>query len=291
MDRLRRVLVLSVATAIALLPAARPVDVVAQGRAFLVSVTDNKGEPKPGVTAADLNIELNGKPATGATVAPASGPVSIVVLTEGIGRDSISEARKMMKAVVDGARAIHPESRVGLMVKDGAAFPAMHVVTTDAAALDNEISRVFESTRNAPLLDSIVSASQALSFEKNARRAIIAVTSGVNAPTDVMSPVRVANAVRQSGASFWAIDLGGREGVSEAAEPRVLSDVTVSSGGRHDRATVPSIAPLAERIMTTLKGQYAITFDDGLSPKAASPKVSARAKDTKVLAPRWPAIK
>lgn len=291
MDRLRRVLVLSVAIAIAFTAAARPIAAGAQGRALYVSVTDSKGEPRAGVTVADLGIEVNGKPAPGATVAPAAEPVSIVVVTEGIGRDHISEVRRMMKAVVDGARAIHPDSRVGLMVKDGAGVPAMHVVTTDAAALDNEISRFFESTRNAPLLDSIVTAAVTLGFEKHARRAIIAVSWGADAPADVMSPVKVATAVRQSGASFWALDLGGRQGNPEAAELRVLSDVTASSGGRQERTTLSSITPLTQRIMATLKGQYAITFDDGLSPKAASPKVTARTRDLKVLAPRWPAIK
>jgi hypothetical protein len=43
--------------------------------------------------------------------------------------------------------------------------------------------------------------------------------------------------------------------------------------------------------MATLRGQYAITLEDGIAPKAASPKVSARTKDLKVLAPAWPVMK
>jgi len=292
MERLWRVLVLCAVSAVAVIAVAKPLGARAQGRSLYVAVTDSKGEPKAGLTTADLVVEVNGKPAAVTSVAPAAEPVSIVVVTEGIRRDAISEIRKMMKAVVVGARAIHPDSRVGLMIQDGAAAPKMHIVTTDAAALESEIARFFESSQNAPLLDSIMIASQTLSFEKHARRVIVVVTRGQDdAQMDVMSPTRVSLAVRASGASLWALDLGGREAPTGAAEQRVLSDVTSISGGRQDRSTVSSIAALTGRIMATLRGQYAITLEDGIAPKAASPKVTARAKDLKILAPAWPAVK
>ena len=292
MDRLYRVLVLCALTASVATAFEKPLSAGVQGRRVYVAVTDSKGEPKSGVTAADLLVEVNGKAAAVASVAPAAEPVSIVVVTEGIRRDAISEIRKMMKAVVAGASAIHGESRVGLMVEDGAAAPKMHTVTTDVQKLDAEIGRFFESSPNAPLLDSIMIAAHSLSFEKNTRRVIVVVTRGQeDAQTDVMSPVKLSNAVRASGASLWALDLGGRDAPTGAAELRVLSDVTAISGGRRERSTVASIASLTERIMATLRGQYAITLEDGIAPKAASPKVTARTKDLKVLAPAWPADK
>jgi hypothetical protein len=292
MDRRCRIFVLCALTAIASTAVERLLGAGVQGRPLYVTVTDSRGEPKTGVTAADLVVEVDGKAAAVASVAPAAEPVSIVVVTEGIRRDAISEIRQMMKAVVVGARAIHPDSRVGLMIQDGAAAPKMHTVTTDAAALNNEIDRFFESSPNAPLLDSILIAAQTLSFEKHARRVIVAVTRGQeDAQTDVMSPTRVAQAVRAGGASLWALDLGGRDAPTGAAEQRVLSDVTAISGGRRERSTVASIASLSERIMATLRAQYAITLEDGISPKAASPRVTARSKDLKILAPAWPAEK
>ena len=292
MERLCRVLVLSVFSVIVAAAAEWPLSAGSQGRPFYVSVTDSKGAPAPGVTASDLVVEVNGKAAAVTSVVPATEPVSFVVVTEGIRQDAISEIRKMMKAVVVGARAIHPDSRVGLMIQDGAAAPKMHTVTTDAAALDAEIARFFESSRNAPLLDGILIASQILAFEKHTRRVIVAVTRGQeDAQTDVMSPTKVKLAMRASGASLWALDLGGRDAPTGAAEQRVLSDVTSISGGRQERTTVISITPLTERIMATLRGQYAIHLEDGLAPRAASPKVSARTKGLKVLAPAWPADK
>lgn len=292
MDRLRRILVLCVLTAIVAIAAESPLGAGAQGRPLYVAVTDSKGEPKAGLTAADLVVEVNGKAAAVASIAPAAEPVSIVVVTEGIRRDAISEIRKMMKAVVVGARAIHPDSRVGLMIEDGAAAPKMHTATADAQALDATIGRFFESSPNAPLLDSIMIAAQTLSFEKHARRVIVVVTRGQeDAQTDVMSPVKLSQAVRASGASLWALDLGGRDAPTGAAELRVLSDVTAISGGRRERSTVASVTSLTERILATLRGQYAITLEDGVAPRAASPKVSTRTKDLKVLAAAWPAVK
>ena len=292
MDRLFRITVLCAFIAVAGLAVERPLQAGAQGRRLYVAVTDSKGDPKPGVTAADLLIEVDGKTATVASVAAAADPISIVVVTEGIRRDAISEIRKMMKAVVAGAAAIHGDSRVGLMIEDGAAAPKMYTVTTDVQKLDTAIGRFFESSPNAPLLDSIMIAAQTLSFEKNTRRAIVAVTRGQEeTQADVMSPVKLSQAVRASGASLWALDLGGRDAPTGAAELRVLSDVTAISGGRRERSTVASIASLTDRIMATLRGQYAITLEDSIAAKAASPKVTARTKDLKVVAPAWPALK
>lgn len=270
-----------------------------QGRPLYVAVTDSKGEPKTGLTAADLVVEVNGKVAAVASVAPAAEPIAIVVVTEGMRSEMISEIRKMMKAVVVGAGAVHPDSRVGLMIEDHAAAPRMHTVTTDVQQLDAEMARFLGTERSgadprfarSALLDSILIAAQTLSFEKHARRAIVAVTRGNGAETDVMSPTKVALAVRQSGASLWALDLGGRDTPIGSAEQRVLSDVTAISGGRRERSTDASIAFLTERIMATLRGQYAITLEDGIAPKSATPRVSARARGLKVLVPAWPAVK
>jgi hypothetical protein len=291
MARLRPTLILGLFAAIAVTAMPWPVAARSQVRPLYVSVTDSKGEPQLGLTASELNVELNGKPAAVAGVVPAAEPVSIVVITEGITRQSISETRKMMQAVVAGARAIHPDSRVGLMVQDGASAPVMRAVTRDVQALNDEISHFFESSKNAPLLDSILVASQVLGLESHPRRAIVAVTWGDGAQVDVMSPERVALAVRASGASLWALDLGGRDSPNGAAEQRALSDVTTASGGRRDRTTIASIAPLTERIMATLRGQYAIRLEDGLAPRAASPRVTVTGKGMKVLAPAWPAVR
>ena len=291
MDRLNRTIVLCVFTAIAAAAAEWPLTAVSQGRPLYVSITNSKGEPQVGVTAADLVIEVSGKVAPVAKVVPANEALSIVVVTEGIRQDAISEIRRMMKAVVVGARAVHPDSRVGLMIDDGATQAKMYAAATDAAALDATIGRFFESSRNSPLLDSIITAAHTLSFEKHARRVILAVTWGYQAESDVRSPVLIANTVRSSGASLWVLDLGGRDTAMEASELRVLSDVTSMSGGRRERTTVASIAPLTERIMATLRGQYAISLEDGIAPRAASPKVTARTRDLKVFAPAWPAIK
>lgn len=287
MDRLNRSVLLSALGLVTACAIAWPVTAF-QRRPFYVAVTDSKGAPQPGVKASDLVVEINGKAAAVASVAPANEPVSVVVVTEGIRRDLISDIRKMMKAVITGASAINGDSRVGLMVEDGAAAPKMYSVTADVGKLDTAIGRFFESSQNAPLLDSILTAAQTLQFEANTRRVIVVVTRGqTDAQSDVRSPVLVANAVRAIGASLWVLDLGGREAPDGAAEQRVLGDVTSKSGGRQDRTNIASIVSLTERLMATLRGQYAITLEDGFSPKAPSPKVTARNKDLKVLAPTW----
>jgi hypothetical protein len=287
MDRLHRSLLGPFFIAIVAIALAWPASAF-QRRPFYVAVTDSKGAPQEGLTAGDLAVELNGKPAVVAAVAPASEPVSIVVVTEGIRRDLISDIRRMMKAVVTGAAKIHGDSRVGLMVEDGAAAPKMYSATADVAKLDTAIGRFFESSQNAPLLDSILTAAQTLSFEKQPRRAILVVTRGqIDAQFDVRSPTLVGNAIRASGASLWVLDLGGRDYPDGAAEQRVIADVTSASGGRQDRTNIASIVALTERLMATLRAQYAVTLEEGLPAKVTSLKVTSRNKDLKILAPNW----
>jgi hypothetical protein len=287
MDRLHRVFLLSVFVAVAAIVTAWPLNAF-QRRPFYVSVTDSKGVPQETLTANDLAVEVNGKPASIVTVAPATEPVSIVVVTEGIRQDLISDIRKMMKAVVTGAAKIHADSRVGLMVEDGAAAPKMYSATADVSKLDTAIGRFFESSQNAPVLDGIMTAAQTLSFEKHQRRVIVVVTRGqVYEASDVRSPVLVSNAVRASGSSLWVLDLGGRDSPNGAAEQRVLADVTAASGGRQDRTNIASIVALTDRLMATLRGQFAVTIDEGAPAKGPAPKVTSRNKELKVLAPSW----
>ena len=70
MDRLCRVLVLCAFSA----ALAWPLAASSQRRPFYVAVTDSKGTPKAGITAADLEVEVNGKAAAVASVAPAAEP-------------------------------------------------------------------------------------------------------------------------------------------------------------------------------------------------------------------------
>lgn len=248
---------------------------------LLVSVTDGKGMPVRDLSPADFIVRVAGKDATIISAAPAVEPLSIVVVTEGFSRSSISDARATLRAVVAAARAQHPDSRVGLMVGDGATPPNMLAVAEKAGQLEREISRFFESP-NAPLLDSVLVAARVLSTERSTRRVILAVTIGGGGGSSI-TPLRVAQEVRQAGAALWAFELGAR-GLG-SSEGRVLAEVTKSSGGHRETFALTSAAAQMERIIGVIGSQYVVTFEPPVAGEVSA--VAVRRAGLTIYAPVW----
>jgi hypothetical protein len=259
-----------------------------QPRRMFVSVTDTRGVPVAGLSAADFLIRVEGKDATVISADPAREPLSIIVVTEGFPRSLISDARNSLRAIVTAARAQHPESRVGLMLADGAAAPRMHPVSERAADLDREISRFFESSLNAPLLDSLLIAAQSLSAERGTRRVVIAISVGGEA-SGVIAPIRVAHALRDAGAALWTVEVGGAGRSLGSSEGRVLSEVTKSSGGRQDSSSLAALASNLKRVVEVIGAQYLVTFEPPVAGEVST--VGVFRPGLSVHAPAWASLK
>lgn len=254
-----------------------------QARRMFVSVTGSGGVPVAGLGPADFVVRVEGKDASIITAAPATEPLSIVVVTEGFQSSIISDARNALRAIVVEARAQHPESRVGLMLADGAAAPDMHVVSEDAPLLEREISRFFESSRNTPLLDAVLVAAARLSGETGTRRVILAVTVGAS-DSSVIAPVRVAQAVKDAGAALWAVEVGrGRE--LGSPEGTVLSEVTKSSGGRREASSLAALSAGLRNLVAVIGAQYLVTFESPVAGDVST--VGVRRAGLSVHAPAW----
>lgn len=251
-------------------------------RQVLVAAADAKGVPVRDLSPAEFIVRVDGKDATIIGAAPAVEPLSIVVVTEGFSRSSISDARTTLRAVVAAARRQHPDSRVGLMVGDGATPPHMLVVSEKADQLEREISRFFESP-NTPLLDGILVAARTLSVEKSPRRLILAVTVGGGGGSTI-TPLRVAQEVRDAGAVLWALELGGGRALG-SSEGRVLAEVTKSSGGHRETFALTSAAAQLDRVIGVIGAQYAVTFEAPTAGEVTA--VAVRRRGLTIYAPVW----
>lgn len=255
-----------------------------QARRMFVTVTDANGTPVKDLSAADLVVRVEGRDATVISVTPAADPLSVVVVTEGFSRSLISDARATLRAIVTAVRAQHPDSRVGLMVGDGATAPSMRRVADQAADLDREVSRFFESSPNTPLLDGLLVATQTLAVESSRRRVILALVLGGSGDS-TLTPVRIARAVREADAALWVIEIGGAGRTLGASEGRVLSEVSKASGGRHDSSSLAALASKARHAVEVIGAQYVVTFEAPVAGEVSM--VGVRRSGLTVYAPAW----
>jgi hypothetical protein len=254
----------------------------------LVSVTDAAGAPVTGLQSQDFVVRVDGVDAPIVSATVETEPPSIVVIPNGFSRPLIAEARGLLRAVIASAQADFVGARVGLMVRDGAGAPVMHDAVAGADALEREVARFFEHT-HAPLLDSLLVASETLARESSTRRVIIVVAVGGSSNVDGLVPSRIARAVRQSGASLWVVDAAHGRPVG-SGDGQVLAHVPIVSGGRRVSASLATVVSRTRQTMAVIGSQYVVTYESTQPPGTTPPRIGVRRDDVTVLAPSWPEL-
>lgn len=254
-----------------------------QARQMYVSVTDGKGAPVTGLTASDFVVRVGGKDSTILSAGPAAEPLSVVVVPVGFPQSLISDARNTLRGVITAVRAVHPESRVGLMVGDGGTPPAMRAVAERADLLEREVSRFFESP-NTALLDSMLVASQVLSAERGRRRVILVLALGSSGDGG-LTPLRVGREVRNADAALWVVEVGGFGRALGSSEGRVLSEVTKASGGRHESSSLAALSDSARHVIAVIGAQYLVSYEPPMAGDVST--VGVRRTGLSVYAPVW----
>lgn len=254
-----------------------------QARQMYVSVTDAKGAPVTGLTAADFVVRIGGKDSTIISAGPAVEPLSVVVVPAGFPRSLISDARNSLRGIIAAVRAVHPESRLGLMVGDGGTPPAMRGVAERADLFEREVSRFFESP-NTALLDSILVASQVLSAERGRRRVVLVLAVGGTGDGG-LTPLRIAREVRGADAALWVVEVGGFGRALGSSEGRVLSEVTKASGGRHETSSLAALTATARHAIEVISAQYLVSYEPPMAGDVST--VGVRRTGLSVYAPVW----
>jgi hypothetical protein len=171
--------------------------------------------------------------------------------------------------------------------------------TTKTADLTRAIRRVFPSQRgSAVLLESLVDASKDLRSKESPRRAVVAVTFAAVEASQVQ-PRTVADEVRKTGASVWAVTVQGTvdpataqsgvrapDGLGPVREV-ILTNLPDASGGQWLTAvSATGLEPMLKRVAAALNGQFLVTYtrpDEAPAPTAV--QVTARSGGKVLVAP------
>jgi len=264
----------------------------AAGSRVYVSVADSKNKPVTGLTAADFKVALDDREQQILSVAPASQPVDVVIITDRLGLDpaySNFTVQHVLSGFVRGIRSI-PDSRIALTTFDG---PVVRITGFNAppADLNKAIGKLSTTDGSGAMLDAVVDAAEMLSDSKADRRVIFAMFAAYKTDTSTSWNDRAAMTLWRSGASLWSIEvqsIGGPSGGNVGRE-NVVNQGSIMSGGTHiSVASGFGLENNAKQMADLIAKQYVINYAPGADPNTSlRRKVAVNRNGVKIMFPTW----
>ena len=257
-----------------------------------VAVSDGRGRPVTGLTAADFEVAIDDRPQEVLGLEPATEPASVVLLTDRLGTvDGYSyiDLQRALGSFVKAVRTTVPGSTFALTTFDG---PVVRVASfaLPPAELDRLIGRLTTITPDAALLDALADACRTIGGAASRRRIIFLVYGGYRADMSTIAPEVAAAALQASGASLWAIEarVPGQPTPTNVNRDNVVDLGSAISGGRRDIvSSAIGVDTMARQIGALIGAQYRLTYGPGGGNVNSQRRVVVRRKDVRVHAPGW----
>ena len=260
------------------------------------TVLDGKGVPVRDLAVADFIVREDGAAREVLNVAAAGRADHVVVLIDDsqAAESLVIDMREGLQAFIEAVTDVSAPPQVRLTTFGDR--PTVQVdFTTSVSVLTRGAERVVPRPgAGATLLDAIVETTRDLRSRKVTGAAIVAFVVESGQEFSDVSRQQVERAVRESGASLWAIQLAARSGPEMSGPGReraaVLGGVTADSGGLTRLVlSRQGIVAAFSSIGDALSASYDIAYgrSDRLIPPSRV-EVETRDSSQKVLATRWP---
>jgi hypothetical protein len=258
------------------------------------AVADAKGEPVFGLTAHDFAIQVAGASRPVVSAQPASEPLAIALVVDGLGVARLEQVRLTLRSVVDLLARSEPQARIG--IENPPAALVMRTAATAAADLAKDAQGYAPDPDAGPLAERLPGIAKTLANEPTRRRVILALTvpdtdGGRHAPANLIEAVRGANC------QVWNIEVETHADLSPAVASarltdldNVMIDLAAKSGGRRDVAYGPALLDtVAQQTTRLLLSQYLLTYERDETSPSTPLRVGVRSgmHGVQVLAPGW----
>ncbi len=280
--------------ALTMLATGRPVadNTLAAPARVYVSVADNKGKPVAGLTAADFKIAIDDREQEILSAAPATEPITVVMITDRLGLDPAYSTFTVQHALSGFVKAIRtvPESRIALTTFDG---PVVRITGFNAPAteLNKAIGRLSTNATDGGMLDAVVDACELLRQAQTDRRVIFAMFAAYRADTSTQWNDRTAMTLWESKASLWALEVQsiGGASVGNAGREEVVTVGSRMSGGMTESvASAVGLSNKAQQMAALITQQYVVTYAPGSDGTTSTRrKVAVNRNGVRILFPTW----
>jgi Ca-activated chloride channel homolog len=242
-----------------------------------VTVSDARGEPVTGLTAADFVVEEDGQGQAITTFAAGEFPLALAVaidrsfsVTRGRLNDAVAAARRLVEA-------LQPADRVMVLAVGSEVETAAPLSTDRAAALD--ALRTLDSWGTTPLYDAALEALDAIQSAPG-RRALILLTDGDDRYSRISGPDLVTEARRRD-VLIYPIATG-------RTRPAIFAELASVTGSRsfqaaNRRELEATVATIARELRLQYLLGYTPARENG-RPGWRSIHVSVKRPDVRVRA-------
>jgi VWFA-related protein len=240
--------------------AARPAE-----RAALVTVIADAGTPIRDLTARDFVVKEDGRKAEVVDAKLTKDPLSVALLIDisqpprGAARP-VQDLRNAAAAFVKTIHAVSPDAQIALVMFAGAAVTAVDF-TNKSDELEAAISKIFPNQQTvAVLLEAMLDSAKKLEARPAPRRAMVSIDFSSSEGSPERMVQQAADAVTNSGATFWAVSVRGTASASATRE-EVLNKMTKASGGKRFSTVESSgLEGMLKTVAASLTSQYLVTF-------------------------------
>jgi Ca-activated chloride channel homolog len=239
-----------------------------------VTVTDSKGEPVTGLTAADFQVSEDGKPQAVTTFAAGEFPLSVAVTLDrsfSMAGERLSASRRAARTFVESLRS--DDEVMVLAVGSEIETVTPPVPAREAATIGWEGMTPWGST----LLYDAAGAALDTIATRRGRRALLLISDGVDRGSDLTATQLIQRA-RGSGVLVYPVAIGG-------TRPAIFAELASVTGGR---ALFIQDAQKLESELVQLARELRFQYLLGYAPAESGAAAAESRGDHR--APRWHAI-
>jgi VWFA-related protein len=231
-------------------------------RTIYVNAMDQAGIPVTDLKANEVRVLEDNKPREVTSIEKATDPMAIAILVDtspGI-QYFVNELRESLGVFTKKILAGSPESQISIGEFGGVSMTIVNF-TSSADEIAAGIPKLLPKPEAPSVLnEALVDTGKALGKQKTPRRLVLIVNSEPAAEGSQVTPKTIADEIRKSGATVWAVSVQKGPELNSARDALLKGLANNTGGFRATLQTPAQLQGLLGSVADHLLATYAVTF-------------------------------